>query len=130
MSALSDAAFAMFALQQPITIGDLAAPSRERRLPMADPQTPDWFAAMATGGSSLLDIAPELRVLPVEPEPASVADVQGLDLVRIYSDQIAELEVEDAGPPQSARDAATTRAPLPEAARQMGLLKELEGLDE
>jgi hypothetical protein len=130
MSSLADAAFAMFALQQPLTLGQIAAASADRRLPMADPQTPDWFAAMATGGSSLLDIAPELRALPTEPAPQPAPDVQGLDLVRIYSDQIAQVDrVDQASSTKEAED-PSAGIRVSEASHQIGLLKELEGLDD
>lgn len=130
MSALSSAAFAMFALQQPMSLQDLAASAGDHRLPMADPHTPDWFAAMATGGSSLVDIAPELRTLPVEAELPSASGASGLDLVRIYSDQIPELEVDEVTAPATPPEEGTSTTPVPEASRQIGLLKELEGLDE
>lgn len=130
MSALSGAAFAMFALQQPLSLQELAASAGDNRLPMADPHTPDWFAAMATGGSSLMDIAPELRVLPAEAELPSAPGASGLDLVRIYSDQIAELDVDEVGAPAAPPEEGASKAPMPEASRQIGLLKELEGLDE
>lgn len=135
MNELSDVAFAMFALQQPLTLDEIADGARDRRLPMADPQTPDWFAALATGGASLMDIAPELRVLPAEPEQAPAPDVQGLDLVRIYSDHVAQVE-EGAGTEGETSalvdqvKPAVPAGPPPEASRQIGLLKELDGLDE
>ena len=126
---LASAAYALFALQQPIKLPELAAAAPGWRFPLAATQTPDWFAAAASGESNLLEMAPELQVLSVDLEAADRVDVSGIDLIHVYAPElqsIADLD-EDEGVP-----APTAPAPPPEQPRtstQLGLLKELGNLD-
>jgi hypothetical protein len=127
---LDSAAYALFALQQPIELPELAAAAPGWRFPLAATQTPDWFAAAASGESSLLDTAPELQVLPADLEAADRVDVSGIDLIHVYAPElqsIEDLEEEEEPAPEP-----SAKAPAPEQPRtstQLGLLKELGNLD-
>ena len=132
MREFAEVAYACFALQQPLDLAELAAGARERRLPMADAQTPDWFAAAASTGSSLLETAPELVVLPTDLDAAEQVDVGGIDLVRIYAPELAGLE-DDAAPAAPEPVAATPHDPRAHADRssvKFDLLKELADLED
>lgn len=111
-------AYALFALQQPLDLDELRAGAREGRLPMADAAAPDWFAAAATAGATLLDMAPELR-LPVTEEAVPEEPV---DLVRLY------------GPEHGAPTGAAATRPAVQAEPggpvNIDLLRELADLDE
>ena len=126
---LASAAYALFALQQPIDLPELAAAAPGWRFPLAATQTPDWFAAAASGESNLSEMAPELQVLPTDLEAAGRVDVSGIDLIHVYAPElqtIEELDEDEAAP------APATPAPVAEQPRtstQLGLLKELGNLD-
>ncbi|MDP1876763.1 MAG: hypothetical protein Q8M17_04285 [Actinomycetota bacterium] len=125
--ALAAMAYALFAFHQPVPLKDLAAASPSRAFPLAAQQTPDWFAAAATGESSLLETAPELQALPVEEADASGAEVTGIDLIRIYAPELQAIDDETVQP-------VVTAARVPEdnasqTATQLGLLKELGNLE-
>ena len=108
-------AYGLAALQQPLDLAELAAAAPGRHLPMADPQTPDWFAAAATAGTSLLEMAPELQVVP--PVAAVPVAIEGVDLVRIYAPEQAERPAP--GRPKGDREGM-----------KLDLLKELAGLED
>lgn len=106
-AAMLDAAYAMFALQQPLELTDLVDPQSIRseiRFPMGSASTPEWFAAAASG-SDLTEMAPELRA------------TQNTDLIHMYG------EGEEVTPPR----------PSPEPSEggevQWGLLKQIADLD-
>ncbi len=114
----------MFALSQPLPLAEIRAGVDAHHLPMADAKTPDWYGAAATSGSSLAAMAPELQVLPSDPEQAQSVDVSGIDLVRIY----AEVEALEAEPDQAPPSPPTTSRPDPSI--RLDLIKELSELDE
>ena len=103
---LASAAYALFALQQPIELPELAAAAADWRFPLAATQTPDWFAAAASGESSLLEMAPELQVLPTDLEAADRVDVSGIDLIHVYAPELQSIEELD-------EDEAAPAAPAP-----------------
>ena len=125
---LSSAAYALFALQQPLDLPELAAAAPSGRFPLAATQTPDWFAAAASGESSLRDVAPELQVLPADLEEADRVDVSGLDLIHVFAPELQSIEELDDEPPP-APATPTPAAEQPRTSTQLGLLKELGNLD-
>lgn len=125
---LSSAAYALFALQQPLDLPELAAAAPSWRFPLAATQTPDWFAAAASGESSLRDVAPELQVLSTDLEEADRVDVSGMDLIHVYAPELQSIEdLEDE--PVAAPAAPAPAAEQPRTSTQLGLLKELGNLD-
>ena len=129
--ALSSAAYALFALEQPLGLEEIAQGARAGAFPAAASHTPEWFAAAAEG-ANLLDMAPELQVLPTDLEQAEAVDVSGIDIIHIYAPEMtaareAEEEQEEAVAPEPAAPAAPT--PTPRTSTQIGLLKELGDLD-
>lgn len=126
---LASAAYALFALQQPIELPELAAAAPGWRFPLASTQTPDWFAAAASGESSLLDVAPELQVLPADLEAADRVDVSGIDLIHVYAPELQGIEDLDEDEPVPAPVAPAPAPEQPRTSTQLGLLKELGNLD-
>ena len=126
---LASAAYALFALQQPIELSELAAAAPGWRFPLAATQTPDWFAAAASDESSLLDVAPELQVLPSDLEAADRVDVSGIDLIHVYAPELQTIEELDEGEPVPAPAAPAPAHEQPRTSTQLGLLKELGNLD-
>lgn len=130
--ALSSAAYALFALEQPLGLEEIAQGARAGAFPAAASHTPEWFAAAAEG-ANLLDMAPELQVLPTDLEQAEAVDVSGIDIIHIYAPEMtAAREAEDeqqeqAAAPEPPAPAAPT--PTPRTSTQIGLLKELGDLD-
>lgn len=120
-------AYALFAFHQPVPLGDLAAASPSRAFPLAAQQTPDWFAAAATGESSLLDTAPELQTLPLEEMDAANAEVTGIDLIRMFAPELQAIDDETVQPVRKA--ARVPEDDASQTATQLGLLKELFNLD-
>jgi hypothetical protein len=124
--ALASSAYALFALQQPLSLPEIAVGARDRTFPVAANLTPDWFAAAAEN-SSLVDMAPELQVLSADLEVADQVDVSGMDLIHVYAPELNSLE-EIEEPPAP----VVVPVPHPEQPRtstQLGLLKELGNLD-
>ncbi len=126
---LASAAYALFALNQPISLEEIAASAKDSAFPMAASRTPGWFAAAASQGSSLQETAPELLVLPAE-RPADSDDyASGIDLIHVYAPELQAIEeIEDRVPAPEA-----VKAPValekPRTSTQLGLLKELSNLD-
>lgn len=124
------AAYAMFALEQRLGLDELAQGARAGAFPAAATHTPEWFSAAAEG-SSLLDMAPELQVLPADLEAAEQVDLTGIDLIHVYAPEMAAGLAADE--PEDAEDEAPAAAPAAEKPRtstQLGLLKELGDLDD
>ena len=126
---LASAAYALFALQQPIELPELATAAPGWGFPLAATQTPDWFAAAASGESSLLDTAPELQVLSSDLEAAGRVDVSGIDLIHVYAPELQSIEDLDEEEPAPAPAAPAPAAEQPRTSTQLGLLKELGNLD-
>ena len=124
--AMSSSAYALFALQQPLTLAELAAGAADRSFPAAVNHTPDWFAAAAED-SSLLDMAPELQVLPSDLEAADRVDVSGIDLIHVYAPELTGIE--DIEEPVVEPEPAADPVAQPRTSTQLGLLKELGNLD-
>lgn len=127
--ALSSAAYALFALEQPLDLEQVAQGARAGAFPAAASRTPEWFAAAAEG-ADLLDMAPELQVLPTDLEEADRVDVTGIDLIHVYAPEMAaeraaahEAEQPEPEPP------AAEPVEKPRTSTQIGLLKELGDLD-
>lgn len=127
--ALSSAAYALFALEQPLDLDVIAQGAGARAFPAAASHTPDWFAAAAEG-ADLLDMAPELQVLPTDLEEAERVDVSGIDLIHVYAPEMADRgePAEEVEEPEATPTAAPT--PTPRTSTQIGLLKELGDLDD
>ena len=89
--AMSSSAYALFALQQPLTLAELAAGASDRSFPAAVNHTPDWFAAAAED-SSLLQMAPELQVLPTDLEAADQVGIAMADQHAFAINQQPEVE--------------------------------------
>lgn len=126
---IASASYALFALEQPISLFELAAAARDSRFPLAATLTPSWFAAAAQDDYSLLDTAPELLVLPRDLETAAQVDVTGIDLIHVYAPELAPdapRPVVVATPPAPVPDAEPD---VPRTSTQLGLLKELSNLD-
>lgn len=88
MSELADVAFAVFALQQPVSLDAMSERARERRLIMASAHSPGWFAAAASS-TSLPDIAPELHA---EQSAHEAANKEVMDLVWLYAPELHDQE--------------------------------------
>ena len=130
---VASATYALFALEQPISLVELAAAARDSRFPLAATLTPGWFAAAAQEDYSLLDTAPELLVLPRDLETAAQVDVTGIDLIHVYAPELspdAPRPVVVALPPKPEPEPVVDAEPdLPSTSTQLGLLKELSNLD-
>lgn len=129
---MAAAAYALFALQQPLPLSQLSASAQERVFPLAFSQTPEWFAAASDSESSLLETAPELLVLPGDGDDDSDVDVSGIDLIHVYAPELQSVEDldEDEEPSPAAQPAEVAPPPSsPDTARQLGLLRELSDLD-
>jgi hypothetical protein len=129
--ALASAAYALFALEQPIALAEISAAAPAGIFPMAATQTPGWFAAAASDTSSLLDTAPELQVRPDDGDEDGRLDVTGLDLIHVFAPELRAVEevpepatVEKVAPP-----ARVVPVEKPRTSTQIGLLKELFDLD-
>lgn len=122
--AVAKSVFASFALQQrlPLTVIEKAAQAGE--LPLSQGHAPEWFANAAAIDASLLDTAPELRLIDDQVTDTSGAQPLLNDLVRIYgnSDSIHEIDSED--------QLGSTVHTESDRRGQIELLRELEGLDD
>ena len=118
--------YSLMALEQPIGLPELTEGAQTFSFPALATQTPEWFAA-AADDTDLLAMAPELQVLPPDDGEVSQQAVD-IDLIHVYAPEMAALEddedVEVAPPPVAQRPAPAG------AAAQIGLLKELEDLDD
>lgn len=125
MSELADVAFAVFALQQPVSLDAMAEQAREHRLIMASANTPGWFAAAASS-SSLPEIAPELH----QAQSTINADSREvMDLVWLYAPELRNVEQArsqaiDPPAPRSPEIRETSASSV-----QIGLLRQLSGFD-
>ena len=129
-TSVSAAAYAMFALLQPLSIDELRAAAPMRAFPLATSTTPDWFSAAASDESSLLETAPELLVLVPGMDDAEDVDVSGIDLIHVYAPELQGIEELDEEPEPARADPKDPPAPAtPRTSTQIGLLKELSGLD-
>jgi hypothetical protein len=128
---MAAAAYALFALQQPLPLTQLSASAHERGFPLAFSQTPDWFAAASDSESSLLEMAPELLVLPGDGDDDSDVDVSGIDLIHVYAPELQSVEdIDEEEAPTPIIPLAVPPPPTsPDTARQLGLLRELSDLD-
>jgi hypothetical protein len=122
---LSALTYALFALEQPLPLADLALGAADVSFPALVTHTPTWFAAAAMG-SDLLAIAPELREIP--------ADEAGgdRDLISVYAPELGQLEeLDDPNEPSSGpQDLRARSADAPDASIRIGLLQELSDLDD
>ena len=126
-NALTSTAYALFALEQPLPLAEIEKGARAGGFPAAATHTPGWFSAAAEG-SSLLDMAPELQVLPSDLEEADRVDVTGIDLIHVYAPELTMVEEAEEPSPEPA--SPPTPAEKPRTSTQIGLLKELGNLDD
>ena len=77
--------YALIALGQDITTSELAVGARNRSMPEADTETPEWFVA-ATESVDLLAMAPELREMPEDS-----SDAEGLDIIGVYAPEMSKV---------------------------------------
>lgn len=122
---LTAAAYALFALDQPLSLEEIAKGALSGTLPAAEPHTPEWFAAAAES-DDLLSMAPELRALP--PDSAGDVDLSGIDLIRVYAPEMAR----GSDAPQEGVEPAVNApaASEPRESLRLSLLQELGGLDD
>ncbi len=123
--AWASAAYALFALEQPISLDDLRAGAVQSTFLLASQATPDWFANAAAEDYDLRETAPELLVLA---DDRHDVDVTGIDLIHVYAPELAGLEDEEI-PEFREPDEAPAATATPRTATQLGLLRELEDLD-
>lgn len=132
--ALVSTAYALFALQQPLSLDEIATGSRAGAFPAAATHTPEWFAAAAEG-LDLIEMAPELQVLPTDLEAAEQVDVSGIDLIHVYAPELSPATgkaADTAAAPDEDKPAPKPAEPTaqPRTSTQLGLLKELGNLDD
>lgn len=120
---LTSTAYALFALEQPLSLAEVAEGARTGAFPGAALHTPDWFAAAAESGD-LLSMAPELQAVPMD-DPAS-AVLDGVDLIRVYAPEMVERPEEELQVPVRIR----MDEEAPREATRISLLRELGGLDD
>ena len=128
-SSVAAAAYAMFALLQPIPLEELRAAAGTRSFPLAETTTPDWFAAAASDESSLLEMAPELLVLAPDMESPDDVDVSGIDLIHVYAPELQGVDDEEDAPAQKPEPKPAPTPTTPRTSTQIGLLRELGNLD-
>ncbi len=122
--------YSLVALEQPISLGELAEGASTRTFPALSTHTPEWFAAAASG-SDLLAMAPELQALPPEEDAgADRAQSADVDLIHVYAPEMAALEDLDEEPPVPSPPASHRPASQAATGTQIGLLKELDDLDD
>jgi hypothetical protein len=127
-SALSSTAYALFALEQTLSLREIEIGARVGAFPAATTHTPEWFSAAAEG-STLLQMAPELQVLPADLEEAGRVDLTGIDLISVYAPELMALD--EAEEPEVAEPTpAPASVERPRTSMQIGLLKELGNLDD
>ena len=101
----------------------------ESSFPLATTQTPEWFSAAGSPGSSLADTAPELSV-GTRGGMSADGSQEKLDLVRMYAPELGQ-DVSQAPPPPPAPVPDVDQEP--EAREQdqeaLGMLRELDNLD-
>lgn len=119
--AIANLPYALFALQQSVTLEELHPAADRIAMRAAKPQSPEWFAAAASDEASLLETAPEL--LAANTNAATTVVSPDSDIIEIYapgsvrpSRSMPAVEEEDAG------DA-------PRASKAFELLQELTTLD-
>lgn len=124
---LASSAYASFALQQPLSLEQLAVAADDLSFPLATTQTPEWFSAAGSPGSSLADTAPELVV----GRGAGSADgsQEKLDLVRMYAPELGPDDAKAPAPvpPRPPITPVPDETEHPDEAMQM--LRELDNLD-
>lgn len=126
--AIATSAYALFALQQPLSLDRITAGVQALEFPEAETTTPDWFSAAAADNSSLLEMAPELVASQEDAEAIGVADVSGIDLIHVYAPELAILD-QIPEPAEEPEPAPKAPAEKPRTSTQIGLLKELSNLD-
>jgi hypothetical protein len=124
--AMVASAYALFALQQPLSLAEIAEGAKTASFPMARSKTPTWFAAAASSESSLREMAPELLALPGD-DDADEVDVSGIDLIRVYAPELMQVEEVDEPPPTPKK--AKEPDEKPRTSTQIGLLRELSNLE-
>lgn len=125
---LASSAYALFALQQPLTLEQLAVAADDLSFPLATTQTPEWFSAAGSPGSSLADTAPEL-VVGQGPGSANGSE-EKLDLVRMYAPELGPDDARASAPPRPPINPAPEPAPAAERPDEaMQMLRELDNLD-
>ena len=121
---LTSAAYAVFALEQPITLREIAEGARSGGFPSGMLHTPDWFAAAAES-ADLVSMAPELQV--VAGDSGDSVDVTGVDLIHVYAPEMAE-RLDEA--PVAPATPSGRHIEQPTEARRIDLLRELSDLDD
>jgi hypothetical protein len=127
--AIATSAYALFALQQPVSLDQIADGAGTSSFALAPMQTPSWFAAAASEESSLLETAPELLVLPGDGDDDSDIDVTGIDLIRVYAPELDQLEEVEELQSDEEPGRPVEVVAKPRTSTQIGLLKELSNLD-
>ena len=136
-SSIGATAFALFALQQELDLEQIRSGVEQGELASAEMHSPEWFAAAASRGASLLETAAELQSADPR-ETATGSKTSGLDLVRMYAPELAALEgiSTDTAPTVNGSDSQGVKTvstpgggdPATKSVH-LGLLKELEDFD-
>ena len=114
---LAAAAYALFALEQPLSLAEISEGALSGTFPAEAIQTPDWFAA-ASESEDLLATAPELRD---DLASRNTDDNVELDLISVYTPQVIAEPVDQRSQPAKNSPSEATR---------MELLQGLEGFDD
>lgn len=126
LGVLNRVAYAQIALEQRLTLDQIAQAAQTLSLPMASSDAPDWYVAATSPQASLVDLAPELR---------AVAGVdERLDLVRMYAPELStpEQSVVEETVVEEVPAVAPKPVPVQKAddLSKIELLRELSGLDD
>ena len=128
--AVATSAYALFALQQPLSLDRITEGVPALEFPEAATTMPEWFGAAASDESSLLEMAPELVAVQEDAEAVGVADVSGIDLIHVYAPELAAASrAPEPAPEPEPEPEPKPAAETPRTSTQIGLLKELSNLD-
>jgi len=122
-------AYSMFALEQQVPLDELHPHSTDRRLRAQGPRSPEWFAAAAADDASLLQTAPELLAMPADGLSVPTLPPDS-DIIGIYAPESPRAERDAARfAPPPAEVAPAPEVPVQRQPIQLGLLRELDGLE-
>lgn len=121
--ALASTAYALLALEQPLSLEEIARGTVTGTFPSAALHTPDWFAA-AADTADLMAMAPELQGMGGE--AADEQDAPAWDLIHVYAPEMTR----GSGADDAVETAVADSAEQPRESTRISLLKELSELDD